>query len=309
MLRNTLFIVSAIVLSGLFFLSTPSSTIAAEDSTKNSLVIAPAYQTIDIKKGESVTSQMTLTNNSQKTMTFNLFTLNFAQNDKGLIEFLNKDNTTYSYALASFINLQQDSITVEAHSKETVEFTINDRQDLSPGGHYAAIVAQADTQSQIKGATQFTPALASLLLLRKIGGEIFNLSLKDVSWPHNMLHFTYPSTISLVFQNEGNIHVIPRGRIDVYDMFGRNIYKGVLNTASQYVFPSSRRTISIPLKKISFTLPFSVDHIVIKGNDSLNKVSFAYRNTYIHADPLALLLFVVIIILLIIIIKKKIRKT
>lgn len=273
------------------------------------LVVAPAYQTIDLVKGASATSDITLTNNTDKAVTFNLFTLNFAQNDKGLIEFLGQDNTTYSYALASYISLPQDSITVDAHSKETLTITINDRQDLSPGGHYAAVVAQADKgNAKIKGATQFTPALASLLLLRKTGGEIFNLSLKDVSWPYRFIQFTYPKKIALTFQNEGNIHVVPRGRIEIYDLFGRLVHKGILNTASQYVFPSSRRTIEVPLNRVSFTLPFSIDHIVIKGNDSLNKVSYSYRETYIYINPLAggvLILFVCAICYLIVRRKKK----
>lgn len=272
-----------------FFLLAPHKALA-----KN-ITIAPAYQEIELKKGDEVTSNITLTNDTEKPITFNLFTLNFAQNDKGLIEFLGRDSTSYSFALASFINLPQDSVTVEAGTKETISFTIKDRQDLSPGGHYAAVVAQAEG-AEVKGSAQFTPALASLLLLRKTGGEIFNLSLKEISWPHRIVHFSYPEKVDLTFQNEGNIHVVPRGRVEVYDIFGRLTHKGVLNTASQYVFPSSRRTISVALNKVALPLPISINHVIIKGNDSLGKVSYSYRETYIHISLIGLIIFALIII-------------
>ncbi|KXK10224.1 MAG: hypothetical protein UZ22_OP11002000869 [Microgenomates bacterium OLB23] len=269
-----------VVLSVLYISATPHVTHA-----KN-IVIEPAYQTIDIQKGETAQATITLTNNTNTPVTFNLFTLNFTQNENGVVEFLGKDATSYSYALASYISLPQDSITVEAQSKDTVTITINDRQDLSPGGHYAAVVAQAEGVEQVKSATQFTPALASLLLLRKTGGEIFNLSLKQVSWPFRIIHVGYPKSVSLTFQNEGNIHVIPRGRVEIYDIFGRLTYKGVLNTASKYIFPSSRRTIDVPISRVAFTLPVSIDRIIVKGNDSLNKVSYTYQETYVYIHPL-----------------------
>ena len=270
----------AVLLSLFIMLLVPERALA-----KN-IVIEPAYQTVDLNKGETVEAEITLKNNTDKAITFNLFTLNFSQNESGVIEFIGKDTTNYSYALASYISLPQDSITVEAQSTDTVTVTISDRQDLSPGGHYAAVVAQAEGTENVKSATQFTPALASLLLLRKTGGEIFNLSLKDVSWPDRFMHLFYPKNVALTFQNEGNIHIIPRGRIEVYDTFGRLTHKGVLNTASKYIFPSSRRTIEVPISRVASILPVSIDHIIIKGNDSLNKVSYSYRETYLYINPI-----------------------
>ncbi len=290
LMQRFVFRSSIAVFFSLFFV-----LLATELSFAKNIVVEPAYQTIDLNKGEAAEAEITLKNNTDKAITFNLFTLNFSQNDSGVIEFLGKDVTSYSFALASYISLPQDSITVEAQSTDTVTVTINDRQDLSPGGHYAAVVAQAEGVENIKSATQFTPALASLLLLRKTGGEIFNLSLKDISWPHRFIHFRYPRNVALTFHNEGNIHVIPRGRVEVYDMFGRLTHKGVLNTASKYIFPSSRRTIEVPISRVAFTLPVSIDHVIIKGNDSLNKVSYSYRETYLYINPLfaGILVFVI----------------
>ena len=62
----------AVLLSLFIMLLVPERALA-----KN-IVIEPAYQTVDLNKGETVEAEITLKNNTDKAITFNLFTLNFS---------------------------------------------------------------------------------------------------------------------------------------------------------------------------------------------------------------------------------------
>lgn len=58
-------------------------------------------------------------------------------------------------------------IELEAHEKRDIEVQILNRQDLSPGGHYAGIVVRQKPQKNLGGKTYVLPAVSSLILLKK----------------------------------------------------------------------------------------------------------------------------------------------
>ena len=63
-----------------------------------------------------------------------------------------------------------------------------------------------------------------------------------------------------------------------------------MNTASAKIFPEGRRYIGLNLKKISQSLPVSVNTIEIKGQDSLKKTNFSYHETFIYVHPAVFIL-------------------
>lgn len=256
-----------------------------------SLQVAPAYAEVTLEKpDETQKLELTYTNNSQSLLELELFPIDFKQaDDLGSIQLLPAPGS-YSYSLSSFLSLESRSIILEPGQEKSFIVTIRNRQDLSPGGHYAAIVAKithSDTEKVSEPKLQ--PAVSSLILLRKVGGERFNMSLKDVNWPGSSLIFSYPRQVLLTFQNEGNIHLIPYGRIDVKDMFGRLLYKGIINTGSLAVFPESRRHIYVDLEKIERQSPLSINTFTVTGEDSLKKTPYTFKETFIYIDPILLI--------------------
>lgn len=284
-----------ILLGAGLFLAILIQPVTAVERKDSSIEVSPAYIDISLEKPDEIQQvAVVFTNHSNLPITLQIFPIDFKQaDDFGAIQMLQNPGS-YSYSLSSFLSLEADTVLLDAGQKKPFMITIKNREDLSPGGHYAAVVAKViNAETSLPSVS---PAVSSLILLRKIGGERFNLSLKDVNWPDNTVVFEYPGQINLTFQNEGNIHVIPYGRIDVTDMFGRLIYKGIVNTSSSAVFPESRRHIFVEMEMVEKYFPISINTIKIQGQDSLRKITYSYTETFLYINPIVILVLVLIVV-------------
>jgi hypothetical protein len=250
------------------------------------LEISPAILDIEIPStDEEKTVTFYLTNHTQGSMEIELFALDFQQQqDSGIVQFLSDIKANYTYSLASFVSLPFESFTLESQEEREIPIVIRNRQDLSPGGHYAALVARIKAP-QSPGRTVILPSVAALMLVHKTGGELYNMSLRDYSFPKGMIAFQYPKKIDLLFRNEGNIHLIPRGTIEVRDMRGKLVSKGQINVSSGYVFPTSRRSYSIEMFPVGRSYPISFNTVHIEGTDSLHKTVFLTKQSYVYVNP------------------------
>jgi len=258
---------------------------------KGTITIEPSLVDVTLEAASSEANIVfTLTNNGDKQITLEIFPLDFKQKDElGRIALLQENAGSYSYSLSSFLQFDTNTLELLPGEKKRVTATALNRMDLSPGGHYAAVIARLVPEGK---ETAISPAVSSLVLLRKTGGERFSLFLKDVEWPKGSISFTYKRYIRMLFQNEGNIHLVPYGRVEIKDMFGRLLYKGVINSPSDKIFPESRRYISVEMKKIAESLPFSFNTFTIRGNDSLKEVTFQYDTSFVYISPTLLFLII-----------------
>lgn len=263
---------------GLFVAGFPSKVLA------KGLTVAPAYVEIEVGKAEEPTLELSYKNESDKPVTLELFPLDFHQKSpSGEISFSGKELDNYSYSLASFLSFESNTLTLEPGEKKMFKVKILNRPDLSPGGHYAAVVARVAAEpGETKPAV--APAISSLVYLRKVGGERFHLTLSDTDWSSFPVKFSIPSNLSLELRNDGNVHVIPYGRVEVTDMFGRLVYKGIINESSGIILPQSRRNILVNLRQVDKNLPLSFYKISINGRDSLNKTTFFFNDSFVYVS-------------------------
>lgn len=280
-------------------------SVSAQDG---SVAVSPAFN--DIVIGPGVTRQtveLTYTNRSTSVVELEIGSVDFKQQDNGVIQFVGQDAGSYSYSLASFLTPEASSLVLNPGEKKIFEVAVQNRQSLSPGGHYAAVVAKLKAAGRIGLGAKVEPSLSALILLRKTGGERFNMSLTASDWPQDTFVFSVPRSVLFTFQNEGNVHLIPYGTAEIKDIFGRVTHKGVLNTSSLRVFPETRRYIGADFNKIAWQLPLSLNSFTVKGNDSLNKVAFTYNASFIYIDPLISGMIVISLIGIWILLRK--RKT
>lgn len=264
-----------------------SLCVGVRAATKGTLEVAPAFIDVTLAQpGEEKKIPITYINHSDRSVRLQLLTIDLKQKDSnGIPSFINESGNSLSYSLSSFLRLETESVNVDPNEKRIVNVSALNRENLSPGGHYAAIIARVTSDEPTAGKTTVLPSVSTTILLRKSGGESFNLSLKSSNWPSGWFVFGYPSVVSLEFQNEGNIHLIPYGRVEINDLFGRMLYKGVINENSLYVFPETRRFITANLRPIEQSFPISLNVMNIKGNDSLKKTSFIYKSTFVYINP------------------------
>ena len=225
--------------------------LAAENS---GLSLSPPFVDVTVGGGQTESSfYLTVGNYNRINETFNISVVDFGSLDEtGGIAFLtvNGDKSERKYALASWISLEKDIVTVAAGKSEKIKVTIINKDSLTPGGHYGAVLATINTGST--GTTDevgIRQSLATLIYVLKSGGEIPKLELK--TWEFDKNIFTFPKTVQLRFGNNGNVHVVPRGTINIADSKGKTVAQGIINADSGKVLPESFRIITVPINRLN----------------------------------------------------------
>ena len=279
----------------------------AQSKAGFSLSAEPAYQEIEIVANElSVETVITFTNSSDSPQHLEFFAFDFKQTDHfGSLALLEGVADDYPHTLASFISFNKDSVVIPPKSSEELLVRVENRASLTPGGHYAAVVARGVTDT-IDEKQKIIPALSALLLVRKTGGERPHLSLTKVDWDTRSATFTLPKKVTLTFQNDGNVHVIPRGSISVTDVFGTTVAQGTINETSSYVLPGTIRELSTVLKKSRPVLPLTLISVSVEGYTTIGNIPFTAEQSFLYIDFWFLIVLGMIITA--VVLHKKIKK-
>ena len=216
--------------------------------------ISPSFQEINIQKDQaSVPFSIEVKNTTGAPVVFRVSVLDFGTLDEsGGVAFLgSSDNLKYS--LASWVDLPNDTLVLNPGESQSVKGNIENKESLSPGGHYGAVFFKVeDNEKSASGGESsiaFNPSFASLLFVRKVGGEIYDLSLNSEDFAKSIL--VLPGQMKLRFRNSGNVHVAPRGTIEISDPLGRQVSKGIINADSSLILPETFRVFPVTLIKIT----------------------------------------------------------
>jgi len=249
----------------------PHLVFAQDDSQKTGFSISPPLIDMVINQADNEKSfVLNISNHSPSSEVFKLSVLDFGslQESAGVAFFgFEKKELENKYSLASWIKLEKDAFVVDPDQTLPVKITIINRQSLSPGGHYGAILVKLDDQNsdqtRLVGLTQ---NYASLIFVKKTGGEVYGLDLAETNFKPNPIIMT--KEINLRFENVGNVHLVPRGKVEIEDPRGKLVAKGIVNSDSAIIMPESFRNYFVKINK--------VDKIFWPGKYSL-KVGFRHQ--------------------------------
>jgi hypothetical protein len=274
----------------------------------NDVTVAPFLQTVTLSPGDAQKSfELSITNNLATVQNLKLSVTNFGSLDEtGGIAFAgsNANKLMSKYGLADWLSLSDSELSLSPHQTAKVTATIDNQSSLSPGGHYAAIIASSVNNGQGSGSqVSINQKVSSLVFATKIGGEKYDLHLNSISSDRTVSKL--PKTVTLSFKNTGNTQLVPRGI--VYLMSGNTfLSRGVINEQSSYVLPETNRIFDIPLKPIAASPKYIVGSFKIKVDyryDGYDK--FASRSqSFKLFSPLSLLIIIVFIVGLIFVLKK-----
>lgn len=212
------------------------------------LSVAPMFQEVVVNDEREVQAEVTLTNTTGVTTSFRLSVYDFGNLDEsGGAAFLGaKGDLGSNYALAQWMQLDRDMISLTPGESATIQVTIRNDDTLAPGGHYGAVVFQSaeDPERGAPNTIAINHMVASLLFVKKIGGANPQLALIEEK---ETKYFFRPPEIELRFRNEGNVHVVPRGMIELRDPTDRLVAKGIINEATSLVLPETERVFPVNL--------------------------------------------------------------
>ncbi len=131
-----------------------------------------------------------------------------------------------------------------------LDATIANEASLGPGGHYAAILMSLDNHSGQAngGSVTIQQKVSALIFATKVGGEVYDMKLTGLQ--HDGDWRALPGVITLTFQNNGNVHIVPRGTVKLLTSSGQIVSQGVINQASSYVLPETSRQLAIQMSSV-----------------------------------------------------------
>jgi len=245
----------------------------AQESGSISLSVTPPFVQLAMKPGDLWASNLKVVNTNATDLTIYITRMNFGpEGEEGYGQFVpllpspgNADR------LASWINISPEPVTIAPNEGAEIPFTISVPSDASPGGHYAAILVGTrplDAEEREGSFLRVSSFISSLFFVR-IAGDVHEAgTIREFSTDREW--YDDPQvTFTLRFENAGNVHVQPKGFIEVRDMWGREVGKLDVNQRGSFgnVLPQSIR---------KFELPWSTDKNVLAAGRYTAIATLAY---------------------------------
>lgn len=234
-------IIAAIIGCGLLWL--PGTAHAV-----NGIGLSPAIREVVLgETDKEARFTMTVSNTTTESVVLKLTTLDFgALDDSGGIAFVGRTaQESTARGLREWMRIEQEVVVLGAGESREVGVIIENKDSLSPGGHYGAVVVSAAQPASGNDSVAVLPAASTLVLLKKTGGENYGVKLDTIKANSSLIKL--PRNITIVFKNEGNTHVVPRGVVELKNPFGKLVSRGTINETSSFVLPDSSRRLSVEM--------------------------------------------------------------
>lgn len=216
--------------------------------TFNDFVVEPGKTEIFLNPGESAVKNITITNRIDRTVKFILTTEDMAgTNDpKTPVKLLGDEKGPYS--LKNLIVPEISEFTLEKGEKIVIPVTVTVPIDAEPRGYYGALVVSNEPEvfgdsntTETEAKTRFISRIGSLFLLR-INGEGKESGYLDnfkIIGPSKVFYQERPKGFEVSFKNDGNVHLVPHGKITIKNMTGKNV--GEIPVDAYFALPDSLR--------------------------------------------------------------------
>lgn len=252
------------------------------------LTISPLKFELEAKKGETVIKEVTLSNSSGSKVSIKAGAKDFvAAGEEGKPRFVSEEQSPWS--MSRWIKARPARFELQPGERRKIRVIIKVPKDAEPGGHYAAALFSSTPSKG--GQTGVVARLGSLILLRVPGKIVEKGRITSLIVPR--LIERGPIDIRLRFENEGNVHIKPKGKLRIWRLRGRET--AALDVGGENVLPKSTRLFETKWKKVPSWGIFMVQGRLKYGA----KERFAASSkTILFVMPWRLILFVLTIFLL-----------
>lgn len=227
----------------------PFGAAKAADANQITIKVTPSILEEMVKPGDVLTSAITLTNQSDKEITFYAFLKDFkaaAEDESGKAELIVPGTEAGNY-ISSWINISTDGIVLSPGQGRAIPFTVNVPSNVGPGGYYGAIVFGTQAPKLKPGEAEKGAAIgvaeqaAALLLLQIEGVADERADIREFKTDKIFYATPFSVNFSAKIQNLGNVHIKPMGVIEISNMLGRKVAVLPVNDKGGNILPKSAR--------------------------------------------------------------------
>lgn len=194
-----------------------------------------------VQKGESFSGEITLTNTTAAPVILSLAIRDFIPAGRhGEVRFLPANQETDPhFSLSHWVEiLEQPDYTLGPGQSTHTTFRISAPADADDGTHYGGILFSFNEGKSQNGTTVIQSVGA--ILIAKIGYANGSGTVETFSTPQH----TYTSgaiPFMATFRNTGNVHLSPKGKIEIKNIFGKIVGLSYINENAQISLPNTVR--------------------------------------------------------------------
>jgi hypothetical protein len=204
------------------------------------LTVSPVFVSLVTDPGESVESQVRITNNSNETENLRVRLARFVTGDDGAPRL---DDVPEEDPFPQWIDFSEDSFRLAPNEAKVVRFTVAPPADAALG-YYYAIVFTRDSETQEGEVPQAVIAAAPAVpLLLEVASPDAARELQLVDFKTDKMFYEYlPTNFIVTVKNTGNIHSVPVGDIFIDSAYSEDIAIVPVNRGNGNVLPGGTRS-------------------------------------------------------------------
>ena len=248
-------------------------------------IVGPGKTELWMDSGGKHTKELLITNRTGDIRLFKIDIEDFRgsrEPDKP-IQFLGPEEKG-PYSLKDYLNPEIREFTLSHGQRMRLPVEISIPEDAEPGGLYGSILVAASVPGELGeggekeiagGQMKIITRLASLFFIRVKGDALEEGFLKDFGTPEN-LYEKGPVSLNLIYENNGNVHLTPYGKIEIKNFIGRKIEE--IEVDPWFVMPDSVRAREIKWEGGKFLFGrYTVNLSLNRGyQDIIDQKSFAF---------------------------------
>ncbi len=275
------------------------SKLFAQQSPKG-FTVTPSNVELQVKPGETVTKEITLTNSTDTDTEIKINRRNFtAQGEEGQVNLTTEES---SYSLASWISVAPESVVVKKNSQGKFLATVKAPDNAEPGGHFGSVVFTTVPKKDLKQTGAVVSQEIASLFLVKIAGKVDeDARIESFSTPKWFFEFG-PVPFDIRVKNNSTVHIKPAGSITINGTFGQKLTGSV---ESRNILPGAVRKIQGTLGNKLLIGRYTASVSIVYGTQ--NNAPLVAQTTF-YAFPVRLGLLVLAALIIIIIMRKRLYK-
>ncbi|MCG2690737.1 DUF916 domain-containing protein [Candidatus Parcubacteria bacterium] len=209
----------------------------------DALTISPPVIEIDADPGAVIQEEIRIINTTDQPQIFYVSTADFAAGgEAGEPAFLSAEQD-YPYSLIPWLTLSDKEIFLPSWERAQVKVTITIPQDASPGGHYGGVFFETRAPEITSEIGVGVVSKVGTLILTRVSGKVIEQAniIAFGTQTAKELFSKRPIAFYTRFENSGNVHLKPVGKVDIYNLLGRVVASLEVNENGGNVLPGSAR--------------------------------------------------------------------
>lgn len=314
-LLNKRIIKIALITAFLLMLSVRVDAITVENlpdaKVYNDFAVGPGKIEMELEPGQTGTFDLMVSNRLGTDKSFSLDIEDFKGTDdpNKTVELLGNDKGPYS--LRDFVKVEKKTVDIEHGKRVRIPVSVSIPKNAEPGGLYGSVVVGTlsknnDTKSE-SGVTATNPIFTrvGVLIFIKIKGEVEqNGKLVDFKLQGNKKIISGLNDVgfTILFKNDGNIHLNPKGEIIIKNTIGSVV--GKIDVESWFAMPKSLR-----MREVSWSPKFLMGRYTALASVDRGYGELKDQSEYtFYAFPWQIIVAIFILAFVVIVLFKKISR-